>query len=67
MRKFSIQKINTQVWFCYMKKKTTITINLKKEQRAEDRYSSEPEKAHPTASTIVALFYTLYLALALVT
>ena len=41
------QKINTQVWFCYTKKKKTI------EKGAEDRYSSEPEKAYPTGEFII--------------
>ena len=48
--KVSIPKINTQVWLSYMKKKTTITIQ--KEYGAEDRYSSEPQKAHLTGEFV---------------
>ena len=33
-------------------KKTTITIKIKK-HGAEDRYSSEPQKAHPTAEFVI--------------
>ena len=47
----SIPKINTQVWLSYMKKKTTITIQ--KEYGAEDRYSSEPQKAHLTGEFVI--------------
>ena len=50
----SIQKIKTQVWLSYIKKKTTITIKMtKKEHGAEDRYSSEPQKAHPTGEFVI--------------
>ena len=44
-------KINTQVWLCYMK--TTITIKIKKEEGADDRYLSEPENAHPTGEFVI--------------
>jgi len=37
-----------QVWLCNLK--TTI---IKKEQSAEDRYSSEPENAHPTGEFVI--------------
>ena len=48
----SIQKINTQVWLCYLKKKKTIDLK-KKKQGVVDRYSSEPEKAHPTGELVI--------------
>ena len=44
--KVSIPKINMQVWLSYMKK-ATITIQMKRKYGGtEDRYSSEPQKAH---------------------
>ena len=48
-----IPKINTQVWLSYMKKKTTIPIQMKREYGAKDRYSSEPQKAHLTGEVII--------------
>jgi len=51
----SILKINVQVWLPYMKKKKT-TINTtdeRKEYGAEDRYSSEPQKAHLTGEFVI--------------
>ena len=41
----SIPKINMQVWLFYIKKKT--------EYGTEDRYSSEPQKAHLTGEFII--------------
>ena len=46
------QNIKVQVWLCYMKKITTITIKIKKEQGTEDKYSLELEKAHPTGEFV---------------
>ena len=53
--KVSIQKIDTQVWLSYIKKKMTMTWHTdeKKEHGAEDRYSSEPQKAHPTSEFVI--------------
>jgi len=42
-----------QVRLCYMKKKITITIKIKKEQGTEDRYSLEPQNAHPTGEFVI--------------
>ena len=43
-----------QVWLSYMKKKTTITIQMKgKEYGAEDRDSSEPQKARLTGEFVI--------------
>ena len=37
-----------------MKKKATTTLKHERQQRgAEDRYSSEPEKAHPTGEFVI--------------
>jgi len=49
----SIPKINAQVWLSYMKKKTTISRQIKKEYGAEDRYSMEPQKAHLTGEFVI--------------
>ena len=50
----SIPKINMQIWLSYVKKKTTITnTDEKKEYGAEDRYSSEPQKAHLTGEFVI--------------
>ena len=46
------QNKNMQVWLCY-KKKMTITIKIREGTRAEDRYSSRPEKAYPTGKFII--------------
>ena len=44
-----IPKINTQVWLSYMKKKMTITTQMKGKSMAQRTdYSSDPQKAHPT-------------------
>jgi len=48
----SILKINAQVWLSYMKK-TTITLQIRKEYGAEDRYLSEPQKAHLTGEFVI--------------
>jgi len=50
MPKVSILKINAQVWLFYMKK---MTITLRKEYGTEDRYSSEPQKAHRTGEFVI--------------
>ena len=42
-------KINMSLWFCYMKKMT----KQKKEQGAEGRQTSEPEKAHSTGDFVI--------------
>ena len=48
--KVLIPKINTQVWLSHMKKTVNHNryTNGKKEYGTEDRYSSEPQKAHLT-------------------
>jgi len=48
----SILKFNAYVWLSYMKKKTTITLQMK-EYGAEDRYSLEPQKAHLTGEFVI--------------
>ena len=54
MQKVLIQKNNMQVWLCSMKKTTIDKKRLKKkEQGAEDRYSLEPEKIHPTVEIVI--------------
>jgi len=47
----SILKFNTQVWLSYMKKKTTITLQMKGKSMAEDRCSSQ--KAHLTGEFVI--------------
>ena len=43
-----------QVWLFYMKKKTHHThTDERKEYSTEDRYSSEPQKAHLTGEFII--------------
>jgi len=39
-----------QLWLPYMKKKMTITLQMK---GAEDRYSSESQKAHLTGEFVI--------------
>jgi len=48
----SIPKINTHIWLSYMKKKTTIPTQMKGKS-AEDRYSSEPQKAHLASEFVI--------------
>ena len=46
-------------------KKMTITIKTKEEQGAEDRYLSEPEKAHPTGEFVIVAKFGGYASLSL--
>jgi len=49
-----IPKINTQVWLSYMKKEDDHNhTDEKKEYGAEDRYLSEPQKAHLTGELVI--------------
>ena len=50
----SIPKINTQIWLSYMKKKDDHNhTDERKEYGTEDRYSSEPQKAHLTGEFVI--------------
>ena len=53
--KVLIPKMNTQVWLSYMKKKTTIPIQMKGKSMVQrtDTYLSEPQKAHLTGEFVV--------------
>jgi len=49
-----ILKVNVQVWLSYMKEEDDhYTTDERKEYGAEERYSSEPPKAHLTGAFVI--------------
>jgi len=50
----SIQKIDTSLWFCNMKKKMTIILKIKRRNKVRGcRQTSELEKAHSTGEFVI--------------